>query len=275
MKIAIIGGAGQMGEWFSGFFKKAGYDVVISGRRYRKCLEVSKKLGVRAVRKNTEAVEGADIIMVSVLPQYMEDVLKEIAPHIRENQKVIDIASVKAVPVRLMHTYVNNALVLGTHPMFGPSAMKENQNFILTPTNAKERRYASELGKFLKKQGFKVRIMSPDDHDSMIGDVLSLTHFIGLVTADTWKRLGVDKHMKTSSTSFRFLSDFVKSVVDSNPGLYSYLQMEVRDAEKAERIFIESANKWADLVKNKNRKEFSTSMTKLSRYVNEIQSNWK
>lgn len=275
MRIAIIGGGGQMGEWFSGFFKNAGYEVVISGRRYGKCVEVSRKLGVKAVRRNTEAVNGADIIMISVLPQHMENVLKEIAPHILENQKIIDIASVKAVPVRLMHTYARNALVLGTHPMFGPSAMRENQNFILTPTSAREKKYASEFGKFLKKHGFKVRIMSPEDHDSMIGDVLSLTHFIGLVTADTWKRLGVDKHMKTSSTSFRFLSDFVKSVVDSNPGLYSYLQMEVPDTEKAERTFIESANRWAELVKSKNRKKFSTSMTTLSRYVNKIQRNWK
>ncbi len=275
VKVAIIGGAGQMGEWFSGFFREAGYEVVISGRRYRKCVELSKKLGVKAAKSNTEAVRGADMVMISVLPQYMEGVLKEISPHVENRQTVIDIASVKTMPVKLMHTYIRNALILGTHPMFGPSAKKENQNFILTPTNPKERRYASEFGKFLKKQGFNVRIMSPEEHDSMIGQVLSLTHFIGLVTADSWKKLGVDKHMKTSSTSFRFLSDFVKSVVDSNPGLYSYLQMEVGDAEKAERVFIDSANRWADMVRKKDRKQFSSKMTDLSRYINKIQSNWK
>jgi prephenate dehydrogenase len=275
MKIAIIGGTGQMGEWFSRFFKNSGYDVTISGRKYKKSIEVSRKLGVKAVRGNVEAVKNADVILISVLPQHMEDVLKEISPHIRENQKVIDIASVKEVPVKLMHSYIKNAVVLGTHPMFGPSAKKENQNFILTPTNSKERKYASEFGSFLKKQGFSVRVMSPEEHDAMIGEVLSLTHFIGLVTADAWKRMGVDKHMKTSSTSFRFLSDFVKSVVDSNPGLYSYLQMDVKDAEKAERLFIDSANQWVEMVRKKRREEFSSRMTDLSRYVERIQKNWK
>lgn len=264
-----------MGEWFSVFFKNSGYDVTISGRRYKRCLEVSRRIGVKAARNNIDAVKGADVVLISVLPQHMEDVLKEISPHIREGQKVIDIASVKEVPVKLMHSYIKNAVVLGTHPMFGPSAKKENQNFILTPTNSKERKYASEFGSFLKKQGFSVRVMSPEEHDAMIGEVLSLTHFIGLVTADAWKRMGVDKHMKTSSTSFRFLSDFVKSVVDSNPGLYSYLQMDVKDAEKAERLFIDSANQWVEMVRKKRREEFSSRMTDLSRYVERIQKNWK
>lgn len=275
MKIAIIGGYGQMGEWFARFFKEQGFDVVISGRNYYKCISMAKRLGVKPAPSNIDAVKDADIVIVSILPHAFEEVLKEIAPHIKSGQKVIDVTSVKVFPVKLMHKYIKNAIVLGTHPMFGPSARKEGQNFILTPTNAKEKRYAKELGAFLGKKGFKVSVMSPQDHDSMIGMVLSLTHFIGLVTADSWKSLGVDRHMRTSSTSFRFLSDFVKSVVDSNPDLYSYLQMEVRDAEKAERVFIKTAENWTRMIRKKDRRNFSKKMRSLSDYVQDIQSNWK
>ncbi len=274
-RIAIIGGYGQMGEWFSGFFKGEGYEVVISGRDYRRTAAMSRKLGVKAAKSNPEAVRGADIVMISVLPYSFEHVLREIAPHIRKGQKVIDVTSVKVLPVRLMHKYIKNALVLGTHPMFGPSADRRGQNFILTPTNPKERRYANELGKFLRKRGFNISIMSPQEHDSMIGAVLSLTHFIGLVTADSWRKMGVEKHMRTSSTSFRFLSDFVRSVVDSNPDLYSYLQMDVRDASKAERLFISTAEYWTAMIAKRRRRDFSRRMKALSRYVGDIQSNWK
>jgi hypothetical protein len=38
-----------------------------------------------------------------------EEVVKEIAPHIEKEQKVIDITSVKEEPVRIMHKYLKNA----------------------------------------------------------------------------------------------------------------------------------------------------------------------
>ncbi len=275
MRVAIIGGYGQMGIWFSNFYKSQGHSVIISGRDRGKASLTAKKLGVDAAESNRKAVDGADLVIVSILPEHFERVVKEIAPRIKTNQKVIDITSVKEYPVRIMHRYIRNATVLGTHPMFGPSANRQGQNFILTPTNAKETRYAKELKRYLTSKGFSVRIMTPQKHDAVIGMVLSLTHFIGLVTADSWKELGVERYMKTSSTSFRFLSEFVKSIVDSNPSLYSYLQMDVPDARRSRRIFIKTANSWIRLIERRDRKNFSRKMAQLSGYVNSIQKNWK
>lgn len=271
MRVAIIGGYGQMGRWFSEFYMKKGDKVVISGRDMKKCMRVKKELGVDVAKTNAEAVRNADMVIISVMVDDFEKVVKQIAPYVKKGQKVIDITSVKEEPVRIMHKYLKNADVLGTHPMFGPGAKAKGQNFILTPTNQKERRFAKRFGGFLRASGFNVVKTSPKRHDRSVGVVLSLTHFVGFVTGDTWKELEADKLIGLSSTSFKFLKQFVKSIVDSSPELYSYLQMNVPSVPYAESAFMRRSKIWADMARKGKRKEFMSRMKELKRYINSLE----
>ncbi len=271
MRIAIIGGAGQMGEWFSRFFLSQGHSVTISGRNRRKCMALSRRLKVRVAEDNAEAVKGADVVVISVLIGDMEKVLAEIAPHLKENQMVIDMTSVKVEPVKLMHRHLRGVKILGTHPMFGPSAESRGQNFVLTPTNAGERKNAAFIKRLLKPGRFNVVMMSPRKHDDMIGMIMSLSHFIGLVTAASWRKLRIERHIKTGSTSFNFLFRFAKSVVDSNPELYSYLQMQVPTVTYAEDVFVKNAERWAKMVREKKKGEFIRNMEELSAYLDRLE----
>lgn len=270
MRIAIIGGTGQMGQWFARLFKKKGNSVVISGRSYAKSSRIARSIGVNAARTGRDAVKGADLVMLSVPPSRFESVLKGISPAISRDQRVIDITSIKSLPVAIMHKYLKRQVVLGTHPMFGPTAEAKGQNFILTPTNAKERRFANELAKTLRGYGFAVHMTTPEKHDETIGYILSLTHFIGFVTADTWKELKMERYVDTSSTSFQFLLKFAKSVVDSDPELYSHIQMDVPTSSKAESTFVNQANIWAGMVRKKERRRFEARMAELSRYLSRL-----
>ncbi len=268
--IAIIGGYGLMGQWFSRFFARKGCNVVISGRSRLKCSRAARKLGVRSAKSNIEAIKGADLIIVSVMAGRLSGVLKEISPHLSQGQKVIDVTSVKSVPVRLLHRYVRKNTVLGTHPMFGPSAQAKGQNFILTPTNAKERAFANELSAYLRRSGFNVVMMSPEKHDQMIGAMLSLTHYVGFVTGDTWRRLGIHRFMNTSSTSFRFLKSFVKSIMDASPELYSYLQVAVPGVYDIEGEFSKVSKEWAELTRKKDAKKLMSRMYHIERYLSKL-----
>ncbi len=270
MRIAIIGGSGEMGEWFARFLKKKGHDVVISGKHYGKVLKKARNLGVKAARNNIEALDGADLVIISVLMSSFKDVVIEIAPFLKKDQAVIDVTSVKELPVRIMHKYLRKSTVLGTHPMFGPSAEAKGQNFILTPTTNAERRFAKNFALLLKGYGFRVHMLSPRKHDEMIGAILSLTHFVGLVTADTWKELRIERYINTSSTSFRFLLQFAKSVVDSSPELYSYLQMDVPNARAVEKKFVSNAEAWSQMVVKQQRSSFKKKMRFLSDYLNRL-----
>ena len=250
-----------MGQWFSKFFLSQGCTVTISGRRYAKCARVARQMGAAAAKSNIDAIKGADLVIISVMMQNFEDTVKKVSKHLESGQIVIDVTSVKAAPVKIMHRYIKKNLVLGTHPMFGPSAEAKGQNFILTPINGNEKAFALQFSKYLKSKGFNVILMAPSKHDQMIGAVLSLTHFVGFVTGDTWKELMIHKFMSTSSTSFRFLKSFVESVVGSSPELYAYLQVGVPDAYSVEKLFVKKSREWSELTRSKNQKKLERRMS--------------
>ncbi len=269
-RVAIIGGSGQMGQWFAGYFKARGAQVTISARNASRCQRAARRLGVRCARNSREAMRGAELVIISVTVQNFARVVGEIGKYASKGQRVMDITSVKVMPVGVMHRHMRRATILGTHPMFGPLAKPEGQNFVLTPTNGAERRFASQLGAYLRASGFNVVVMTPKKHDAIIGRVLSLTHFVGFVTADTWKELGMHRLTGTSSTSFMFLRSFVNSIVDSSPELYSYLQANVPTAAKAEGMFVRKSMEWARMAKDKDEAALTRRMTGLRAYMRRL-----
>ncbi|MFH1651415.1 MAG: prephenate dehydrogenase/arogenate dehydrogenase family protein, partial [Chloroflexota bacterium] len=185
MKVAIIGGSGKMGRWFARQLKQDGYEVVISGRDPQKLHAAGSELGV-ATADNVSAARQADVILLSVAIDSLTDVVRELGPHITPEQAVIDVTSVKEMPVTAMHQHLRTAKILGTHPLFGPGAKGlSGQNFALTPTGEAEKVLAAKVTQYLREKGAQVTVMTPREHDAMMTVILGLAHFIAIVSADT------------------------------------------------------------------------------------------
>jgi prephenate dehydrogenase len=253
-----------MGRWFAGFLLKDGKEVVISGRNQAKLLEAKKQLGVE-IASSGEAVKSADAVLLSVPIENFAEVVKEISPHLKPEQIVIDITSVKVLPVTIMHQYLKKGLVLGVHPLFGPGAKGvTNQNFVLTPTNSEEKVLAQKIGEYLETRGAKVSLMTPQEHDEKMAIVLGLSHFIAIVSADTL--LSSDKLKlpePISGITYKVLLTLVESVISENPELYASIQMNLPKITEVEELFCEKVGEWADLVKNKDRQKFVQQMNLL------------
>ena len=86
MKVAIIGGSGKMGRWLADFLVKDGREVVISGRNKEKLLATGHQLGVKAVSNNMEAVSGSDYVLLSVPVDNLEEIVRQLGPHIKSGQ---------------------------------------------------------------------------------------------------------------------------------------------------------------------------------------------
>jgi prephenate dehydrogenase len=267
--VAIVGGSGQMGQWFAKLFREHGAQVTLYGRNKAKCAGIAKKLGVHSGSIG-QGLSKAQLVMIAVSPQSFGNVAENIGPYIRPGQRVIDITSVKEMPVKAMHRHMGKAITLGTHPMFGPLASPQGQNFILTPTSAAERGFALELEPYLRRMGFTVVLMGPKKHDAAIGSMLSLTHFIGFVTADTWRELGMHSILPASSTSFTYLKSFVNSIVGSSPELYSYLQIHVKHAYVSESVFVRKSKEWAAMVKGRREGRLRSRMAGLRGYMGKL-----
>jgi prephenate dehydrogenase len=264
LKVAIIGGSGKMGRWFADFLLKDGKQVVISGRNKDKLLEAGQQLAVE-VASNIEAVKSADVVLLSVPIESLEGVVREISPYIRPEHIVLDLTSVKVLPVEIMHKYLKTESVLGAHPLFGPGARGvANQNFVLTPTSDKERALAEKVKGYLEARKASVTLMTPQEHDEMMTVILGLSHFIAIVAGDTL--LSSDKFKQMGAiggVTYKVLLTLVESVVSEDPELYASLQMNLPGVIGAEELFQRKAREWADMVKDKDRQKFARRMKEL------------
>ena len=261
MRVAIIGGSGKMGRWFARLLLKEGKEVVITGRNEGKLLEARRELGVETAT-NVDAVKRADVVVISVPIESVEPVIEQVSPYVRSEQVVIDITSVKVLPVEAMHRHIKTGITLGVHPMFGPGAKGlAGQNFALTPTSDEERALARKVREYLEARGGRVVEMTPQEHDEMMTIVLGLSHFIALVSADTL--LSVDRQglmRAVGGTTYRLLLTLVESVVSEDAELYASLQVNLPGVADVEELFRKGAESWLALVRSKDRQEFVKKM---------------
>ena len=266
MKVVIIGGYGKMGRWFARALRaEAGLDVTIAGRDEAKLRETAQELGVECAPA-AEAVKYSDAVILSLPLDSFEAICKELAPAVQHGQYIFDVTSIKTRPVEIMHKYFRGCRILGTHPMFGPGATSvSGHRFVLTPTSAEEQALAVIIHRYLEERGARVSVMSPAEHDELMAIVLGLSHFIALVSADTLLELGKLKESeKVSGTSYRLLLTLAEAVCSEDPELYSMLQMNLPGMAKIEELFLAKAGEWADMVKNKDERNFAMKMRELA-----------
>jgi len=253
MRVAIIG-AGKMGRWFTRFFLDQGASVVVSSRSKERLLKIKDEFGVE-IADNVKAVKGADRVLICVPIEDFEDAVKEIHSYVKPNQIIMDICSIKEFPVAVMHKYITRGTTLGTHPMFGPDAKSiKGQNFILTPTNAKERRFASDFKAWLEERKARVSLMSPRKHDELMSTVLGLSHFVGMVACDTLlSSVDFAEMKKVAGTSYKLLSMLAERVASQDPSFYASLQTNLPRVEEIESLFYKKAGEWLDMVRRKDK----------------------
>jgi prephenate dehydrogenase len=261
MRIAVIG-AGRMGKWFTKFFLEQGFKVVVSDKDWKKLQRLREELNVE-IADNVKAVESADRILVCVPIDNFEDVIREISVHIKPGHEVMDICSVKEHPVNIMHKYISNAVTLGTHPMFGPGAKSvKGQNFILTPTNAKEQTLARDFGKWLESKGANVLFMTPKEHDKIMSIVIGLPLFLCHVVCDTLLSSGeFEKAKDVSGVSYRLLLKLIEAVVSEETELSASVQMNLPDLNDIGKLLSKKIGEWLDILRRKNKTELVKKIT--------------
>jgi len=276
LRVAIIG-AGKMGRWFARLFKDEGYSVVVSSRTRSKAEALRNELGVELADTNMDAVEGADWILLCVSLDGLEPALKEVTSHIKAGQAVMDISSIKEIPVNMLHKYVTKGVTLGTHPVFGPGAKSlEEQNFVLTPVQEDEKRFAEEFKDWLEARGAKVTVMVPERHDRLMSLVLGFPHFVGLVAGDALlDNQDYAEAKKVGGATYQMLLTLAGAVAAEEPGFYSNLHMSLPEMEKIEGLFLDKVEEWLKLVKQKDCSGFRNKMEQVKKRLREVDPDYE
>jgi len=232
--IAIIGGLGEMGRWFSRFFHEQGFEVLIGEPGLQPtCSEVAAQ---------------ADVVVISVPLHLTEAVIAELAPHLRPEALLTDLTSLKVGPVQAMLRHFSGAVV-GTHPLFGPGEPSlAGQNVVLCRGRGEE--WFQWLHDLLVAGGAKVEITTPEEHDRLMSLVQGLTHFTLISLGTTFRRLQADiAAMETLATpTFRAVYDQVRHLVNQNFPLYAHIQLLNPQNKRTHAAFAEAVEQLRQIV---------------------------
>jgi len=95
-KLAVLG-VGKLGGILLRAYLKQGLfvsnRVTATVRHSERAAALSKELGISVTTDNREAVKGADIILLTVKPQTVAEVLQEIAPEIGAQTLLVSVAA--------------------------------------------------------------------------------------------------------------------------------------------------------------------------------------
>ncbi|MBQ3107666.1 MAG: prephenate dehydrogenase [Firmicutes bacterium] len=191
-KVLIVG-LGLMGGSYAKALKRWGFHVTAISDQ-QSSIDYALREGI-IVDGSTEVdpalIAEADLIIFGLYPTTFLHWIKTYAHLIRPRTLVTDITGVKSCLVREVQSYMPKGVeFIAAHPMAGrevsgvensDSRIFQGANYIVVPTetNTPEAiESCKRLGKFL---GFeRISVLSPEEHDEMIGFVSQLTHCIAV-----------------------------------------------------------------------------------------------
>ena len=221
--IGIVGGTGGIGKWFSTFFAEEGYPVHVTGRSTGMSL--------------LELAAACQIVIVAVPIGVTLDVIREVGPLLPEETLLMDLTSLKKEPVRAMLA-ASRAEVIGCHPLFGPDAPSlAGQNIVLCP--ARGGRWLDFLQGIFVKNGARITVTAPAEHDRMMALIQGLTHLDTVLMGLTLQDSGVEpSELAAFSTPvFRTKQAVIEKVFGPRPGLYAALLAENPNMPKILEIY--------------------------------------
>ncbi|MFH0860554.1 MAG: prephenate dehydrogenase [Candidatus Altiarchaeota archaeon] len=273
-RVAIIGGYGGMGRIFARLFKEEGFDVTVTGPTERKGRKAAEELGVSYSRDNAGAASTADIVIVTVPISVTVDIIKEVAPHVREKSLLMDLTSIKEGPCKAMLNHSGKGVeVLGCHPIFGPR-VGGLENQVLVLTSLRGTKWTQKVRKIFEARHARVYESTPEEHDRIMAVVQGLTHFSYISFAKALKDLNFDikKSRKFSSPVYELMLDMVGRIIGQDPHLYAEIQFMNPHVGEAHEAFLRSVSELKDIVREKDEKSFVQTMAEAAKNFDDVDS---
>lgn len=163
----------------------------------------------------------ADIVVLAVPVQVMEDTIKAIAPYLHDGQLIMDVASVKVKPRQWMEQHLpDNVDLIGLHPLFGPNSGKNGiAGLNITACPIRGNRYEEICRFFHKDLKLNVIECDADTHDRDMAYVQGLTHII----AKSFSNMDVPQLLNKTRT-YTDLVDMVNLIKNDSDDLFKAIQ---------------------------------------------------
>ncbi|GAA4658021.1 prephenate/arogenate dehydrogenase family protein [Bartonella pachyuromydis] len=240
-KIALIG-IGLIGSSLARVIKKKNLAAQISiATRRQETLKRARELelGDFYTTDNAEAVEDADLVIVSVPVGASAEVAKNIADHLKLGAIVSDVGSTKALVIAEMAPLLPKTVhFIPGHPIAGTEYSGPDAGFadlfmnrwcILTPFAESDATAVAKLTAFWEACGARVEKMEPKHHDLVLAIVSHLPHLIAYNTVGTASDLEKVTNSEVIAYSASGFRDFTR-LASSDPVMWRDICLHNKDA---------------------------------------------
>ncbi len=241
-RVAIIGGAGEMGGVLTRMFRDLGHHVEVAD--------------VATALTPEKAAAEADVVVISVPILATEGVIKRLGPLVRRDALLLDVTSVKAAPLATMLASTE-ASVVGTHPMFGPGVHSLQGQRVVVCAGRGEAWHAW-LVENLQARGLVVTEASADEHDRAMALVQVLTHFQTQVLGLALARAGLPLAASRRFTSPAYLMELYVAArhFAQAPELYGPIEMLNPQTGHVVGTFCAAASELSEILASRDQARF-------------------
>ncbi len=240
--VLIVGGAGQMGQFFAAMFRSSGY-------------------GVRILTENNwneaEALcRDTDLVLISVPINVTLETIQRITPFVPETAILADITSIKQAPVDEMLKRFKGP-VIGLHPLFGPSCSTLDKQIIaVVPGRANPA--CQWLVDQLTLWGAILVSSTAREHDEIMDMVQALRHFAAFCFGQflCQQKIDLARTLEFSSPIYRLELGMVGRLFAQSGNLYSEIIFATAERRDMLKAYVSSINEQITLVDNNDKTLF-------------------
>lgn len=273
MNVGIIGGSDGLGKTLVYYFRDE-FKVFISARDHEKGRKVAENLGVNYIESNAGLANISDILVISVPIHHTPEVIREVAPFMKEGSLMVDVTSVKEEPSRTMAEVLPDKVeYIPTHPIFGPRTTRlDNQVIVLTAD--KKGKWYDKVYNYLASKNMRIIETTAEKHDYMMAVVQVLTHFSFISTASAIEKLKVDLNETENYESpiYNLMIDLIARIVSQNPYLTYYIQSMNNNGDKIRNTFAEAVIELRDVINSKDDEKFVEIAIKATKHMGDIKN---
>ena len=251
--VGIIGGTGKMGSWFAELSEKAGAKVFRVGRK-------------TSIRPENVAKE-CDVVVISVPISVTYKMIKEIGPLIPEDSLFMDLTSIKKMPMEAMLKY-SKAEVVGVHPLFGIDIDPEMVKRVVI-CRGRGKDGEEWIVNLLKKAGFDLIFLEPEEHDKLMGLIQGVNHFETMSLPLKIKDSGIplDKITNVSTHTFMKKLDRIKKMFEQESELFCSILMDNEWSIYYINSYLKTANQLQKIIKEKDRDSFKDIFQTIKKFL--------
>lgn len=196
-------------------------------------------------------IASADLVIPAIPISEFEKVIRQIAPLLKDFAVVMDVCSIKVLPVRIMEKRLpKNIQIIASHPMFGPDSFRinkglKNLKLVLHNVNTPEPTYLN-IKSFFEQIGLNVIELSPKKHDQFLAWSLGYSYLIGKIG----QRLKL-KETPIDTLDFKLLLQNMRIVSNDSEQLFLDMQINNPFAKEVRSKFKKVAEEILDKIKKK------------------------